>query len=134
MDGPGRRSAASLSVATAAPWARLEPPDWLTEDAANVWKDVVATKPSDWFQSDSAPLLEAYCKSVVEYRRAAAALDATPPADLSTYKTLVDITTKLAGQMTSLATKMRLTQQARYTTKAAGTADRKVTTAKPWSA
>ena len=133
MEGSGRRSAASLAVAAAAPWARLEPPDWLTESAAEVWRATVLTKPSEWFGADSAPLLEAYCNTVVEYRRAAKALEAVTPDDLSSYKALVEVTTKLSGMVQKMATSMRLTQQARYTPQAAATANRKTAaTAKPW--
>ena len=134
MEGSGRRSAASLVVAAVTPWARLEPPEWLSDSAKNVWRDVVSSKPSDWFGADSAPLLEAYCNTVVEYRRAVAALVTVSPDD-SAYKTLVEVTTKLFGQIQKGATSMRLTQQSRYTPQAAATAAKKAAVAaKPWSA
>jgi phage terminase small subunit len=132
MEGSGRRSTASLTVAAASPWARLSPPEWLTEDAKTLWRDVVETKPPEWFKADAAPLLEAYCKTVVEYRRASLALDSIQPADVADYKKLSDVTTSLAMRMGDLATKMRLTQQSRYTPAVATTADKKTASAKPW--
>jgi len=133
MEGSGRRSAASLVIAPLAPWTRLEPPESVTGDAADLWRSVVATKPADWFQPDTAPLLEAYCNTVVEYRRASRALEATSPADIGTYRVMVEIATKLAKACSSLATKMRLTPQARYTPGAAATASKKAAVAaKPW--
>ena len=133
MDVPGRRSAASLAVAPVQAWTRLEPPPWLIGDAAELWTKVVSTKPSDWFTADTAPLLEAYCNTVIEYRRAAVELQASSPADLRSYKALVDITTSLASRMAGIATKLRLTPQSRYTPQSAATASKKAATiAKPW--
>ena len=135
MEGPGRRSAASLTVATITPWTRLAPPDSITEDAAALWREIVASKPAEWFQVDTAPLLEAFCTLTVEYRRAARALAATSTEDTHTYRLMVDVTTKLAKDAASLATKMRLTPQSRYTPQSAATAHKKAATAaKPWSA
>jgi phage terminase small subunit len=133
MEGPGRKSGASLAIAPVTPWARLEPPEHMGASEAALWRAVVATKPSEWFRADSAPVLEAYCQSVENYRRTAEALAATSPADLTPYKTLTELVTKQAGLVVKLATALRLTQQSRYTPAVAATADRKTaTTRKPW--
>ena len=133
MDGPGRQSAASLVVAPVSPWARLEPPETLTEAQARVWREVVATKPVEWFKADSAPVLEAYCQSVENYRRTATALDQTDSCDLQTYRVLSELVIKQANLVAALATKLRLTPQSRYTPQAAATADRKSgDVRKPW--
>lgn len=135
METPGRRSTASLSVAAVQSWTRLEPPESVSEAAAVVWREVVATKPAEWFQADTAPVLEAYCNTIVEYRRVIEALAATGPSDLQTYRPLVDMAEKLGRAITSMATKMRLTPQSRYTPISAGTAAKKAAVAaKPWSA
>ena len=134
MEGPGRRSAASLTVATINPWTRLGPPESLTPDGADLWREIVASKPAEWFQVDTAPLLEAFCTLTVEYRRAAKALALAGPQDLGSYRVLVEVVTKLAKDMASLATKMRLTPQSRYTPQSAATANKKAATAaKPWT-
>jgi P27 family predicted phage terminase small subunit len=113
----------------------MEPPESVSEAAAVVWREVVATKPAEWFQADTAPVLEAYCNTIVEYRRVAEALAATGPSDLSTYRPLVDMAEKLGRAITSMATKMRLTPQSRYTPISAGTAAKKAGAAsRPWSA
>ena len=134
MEGPGRTSGAALAVASAAPWARLEPPDTLTDGEAKVWREVAATKPADWFKADSAPVLEAYCQAVENYRRTAAALNQADSCDLQTYKVLSELSIKQANLVAALATKLRLTPQSRYTPQAAATADRKtgVQITKPW--
>ena len=135
MDTPGRRSTASLAIAAVQSWTRLEPPESVSEAAAVVWREVVATKPAEWFQADTAPVLEAYCNTIVEYRRVADALAETGPSDLKTYRPLVEMAEKLGRAITSMATKMRLTPQSRYTPISAGTAAKKAAVAaKPWSA
>ena len=47
-------------------------------------------------------------------------------------KGFLDMRDKEAKRATSIATKLRLTQQSRYTPQAAATADRKVSGARPW--
>lgn len=122
-------------MATVSQWERLEPPDTLTESQKATWRAVCATKPVDWWKADSAPLLEAYCKAVDHYRTAASRLDSVDPEmEIPGYAKLVATVATQARLLASLATDMRLTQQSRYTDKAAGTADRRQgATAKPWS-
>jgi phage terminase small subunit len=135
MEGSGRKSASSLSVAPVAAWDRLEPPDSLNDEEKATWRAVCATKPADWWKADSAPLLEAYCKAISHYRVAAERLDSIDPEmDISAHAKLITAVATQARLMCSLATDMRLTQQSRYTDKAAGTADRKAGVAlKPWA-
>jgi phage terminase small subunit len=134
MEGPGRPSAASLTVAPVAAWARIEPPQTLTEAQTAIWREIVATKPSEWFKADCAPVLEAYCKAITHYREMASRLD-TPPEEFKDYRWLVEMVGKQARLMGELASKLRLTPQARYTAGSATTASKKVgAAAKPWSA
>jgi phage terminase small subunit len=134
MQGPGRQSVTALSVAPVAPWARIEPPPHLTESQRKLWADVVATKPAEWFKADSAPVLETYCQAVDNYRRTQQALDETPALDLAQYRTLSDLSSKQAALVASLATKLRLTPQSRYTPDKAAVHDRKsaTDTRRPW--
>ena len=134
MEGPGRSSAASLAIAPVAAWARLEPPQTLTPCQAAIWREIVATKPSEWFKADCAPILEAYCKSITHYRDLVEMLD-SPPSDLRQHIKLLDATGRQARLMGELASKLRLTPQARYTPGSAATAAKKSgAAAKPWSA
>lgn len=134
MEGPGRPSAASLAIAPVAAWARLEPPQTLDPSQAAIWREIVATKPSDWFKADCAPILEAYCKSITHYRDMVELLD-SPPSELKDHLKLAEAVGKQARLMGELASKLRLTPQARYTPGSAATAGRKAATAqKPWSA
>jgi Phage terminase, small subunit len=134
MEGPGRKSGASLAIAPVAPWARLEPPETLTDTQVALWRAIVATKPSDWFNADSSPVLEAYCQAVDSYRRTAAALaQISPSADPKPYIDMAKLADQQQKTIKSLATALRLTPQARYTPQAAATANKKAaSTAKPW--
>lgn len=134
MEGPGRPSAAALAVAPAAPWARLEPPSTLTPCQVAIWREIVATKPSEWFKADCAPILEAYCKSITHYRDMVELLD-SPPSELKDHLKLAEAVGKQARLMGELASKLRLTPQARFTPGSAATASKKAAAAqKPWSA
>jgi hypothetical protein len=129
-----RPSTASLSVVPLAAVSRLAPADGLTPDEAALWAAVVASKPADWFGEDSAPLLKEYVRAV----GMSDVLDAQVKAALAggetgEVKALLDMRDKESKRVASLATKLRLTQQSRYTPQAAATADRKAGNARPWT-
>jgi len=129
-----RKSTASLSVVQVGARARLLAPDDLTADQAALWQSVVESKPVEWFGEDSAPLLK-------EYVRAACMADwlegkvrdSMKAADGNVLKAFMQMRDMESKRVASMATKLRLTQQSRYTPKAANTADKKVTDGgKPW--
>ena len=130
-----RESSASLSVANVAGLPERPPaPEFLSAPEADVWRDTVATKPADWFLRDSQPILAQYCKAVVLHRELSAKLDridiqAVEPKDL---EKLVAMVCKVAALASNLATKMRLTQQSRYTPDRAATANKRNLPARPW--
>jgi hypothetical protein len=125
-----RKSAESMSLATVTNLpSRIDPPEGMPQDEAELWRSIVATKPVDWFQQDSAPLLTEYVRSKVMCDRLAEMLKELNP---DTMKGLLDMRDKESRRLASLACKLRLTQQSRYTPQAAATADRKSTTSKPW--
>ena len=133
MEGRGRKSAASLTVVPTGLPSRLEPPAHLSQAQADIWRAVVETKPADWFGADSAPLLTEYVRAVdmtnlLELQIQAAVAG---EGDIS-MKDLLKMRDTEARRAVTLATKMRLTQQSRYTDKSAGTADRKAGSARPW--
>ena len=139
MDRPGRISAASLSVLAVGPARLLAPPAGMPEIQAAVWAATVASKPADWFGPDSIPILTAYVKAVDTHRIVCAEMDEFDPEWLKTddglrrYDKLTQIQDRAAKQLTTLATKMRLTQQSRYVPHAAARADARVSAARPWS-
>jgi hypothetical protein len=134
MEGRGRKSTAALSVVATSLPQRMEPPQELTESQAALWREIVAGKPVEWFAADNAPLLAEYVRAVDMGNRLALEIELTlaGTADHS-LKDLLKMRDTEAKRATSIATKMRLTQQSRYTPQAAATADRKAGSGnKPW--
>ena len=127
----GRKSTASLSVVRALPGSRPEPPDELTTEQAEEWRIIVARMPADWFTRETHPLLVDLCRHIVRARVIAAKIDDFDPewlvtdAGARTYDRLCAMGERETRMMSSLATKMRLTQQSRYAAKVAHTAERK---------
>ena len=128
-----RQSTASLSVVRASPDSRLAPAYGLDEAEIALWRDVVNTKPAEWFADDSAPLLKEYVRAAVMCDQLDIQVKAAMAGDdAGMVKTLLDMRDKESKRVLSIATKLRLTQQSRYTPQAASTADKKASGARPW--
>jgi hypothetical protein len=95
---------------------------------ASLWREVVATKPVEWFQADSAPLLVEYCRAKAMCDRLSLMLE-TATDDL---KSLLDMRDKESRRLATLACKLRLTQQSRYTPQSAATATKPASAASVW--
>lgn len=120
-------------VSLSPPSVHLEPPTGLTEDQAEVWRSVVGARSADFFGEDAVPLLEEYCRVVVMCRLLAIQIEAgIAGGDAAELKTLLDMRDKESRRMTSLATKLRITNQSRYTPQAAGTAAKRGAGGKVW--
>lgn len=132
MQQRGRKSSESFSVVRVAPSERVQAPERLSEPERVIWREIVSSKPADWFGADNLPLLEHYCSMVCESQRVAAQLRQVGPECLTDYDKLISLQTKIGGQLASLATKMRLTQQSRYGARAAATASDRTVQKKPW--
>lgn len=130
-----KSSESKLVVAVTSLPTRLSPPSDFPLAESEVWKSVVATKPIDWFQADSAPLLSEYCRAVVMADRLAMMIEAAmtaPDEDGPSLKDLLKLRDMESRRVATLAVKMRLTQQSRYTPMASATADRKAGGIRPW--
>jgi hypothetical protein len=127
-------STASLSVVPTGVQPRLAPPGDLTPEQSALWASVVETKPADWFGEDNAPLLKEYVRAVsmcdaLEIQVQTAMAGGEP----GVVKGFLDMRDKESKRVASIATKLRLTQQSRYTPKAANTANNRVGAgSKPW--
>lgn len=137
MDQRGRKSSAKL--ATVKDTADYLPPvpDGYSDEQAQHWKGIIASKPVGWWDSGSLPILDDYCKSIVEAQRIADLMEASHPLtdddELKRYDALQKIHGRLAGIKATAATKLRLTPQSRYNAKSADTASRKAGKGRPWS-
>lgn len=133
-----RPSTASLSVVPIGIAERIPPPSDLTAAQAALWKACVESKPVEWFGEDSAPLLKEYVRAVAMCDMIALQIEAViaggdPVETALLMKGFLDMRDKESKRACSLATKLRLTQQSRYTPLSAATADKRVGAgAKPW--
>lgn len=128
-----------MSIARAGLRSLPEPPSHLTETQAGIWCAVVATKPPDWFQADSFPVLSDYCRAVALDNEIAVVLnefDRTLLADgkgLESWKELIRLQSEQQKLVAMLATKLRLTPQSRYNPLKANTENNRAGLARPWS-
>lgn len=113
------------------------PPADLSAQESVTWRAVVDTKPVDWWDAASVPLLVAYCRAVAMERTIAEQIHAFDAewldneAGLKRYDKLRSMHEGQARTMASLATRMRLSQQSRYHNEKGAGAKAK-TAAKPW--
>ena len=131
-----RKSAANLSVVRpAAIDQRPSAPDGLTDEQVEVWDSVVDRMPYNWFPAESHMILVQYCRHIVAASHIARLIDqclATADFDVAVYDNLLKMQDRESRVIMSLATKMRLTQQASYTHKTAGTAKQRGGV-RPWA-
>ena len=120
MGTRGRTSAASLAVIGAGGIESVRRPDAppeLTPEQAAEWDAVVNRLPADWFPRETLPMLAQYCRHVVAARHVAQLIDAAESSDeldLAKYDMLLRMQEREGRALSSLATRMRLTQQATY--------------------
>ena len=137
----GRKSSAALSVvAVTAIDGRPRVPDDLTAEQAEVWERTVANEAADVFRTAALQqLLKEYCRHVATAYRLTKQVDrATEEGSnlsLQDVDTLLRMRDRETKALADKATKLRLTNQSRYTPGAAGTAAKKgASERKPWQA
>lgn len=133
MGTRGRKSSTELTTISASGITsklRLEAPADLTAEQAEVWRAIVNANPADMFNPGSAALLAQLCRHTVAARRIAAWLWKLEMAegnlDTETWFKLLARQESESKIIASLATRMRLTPQSRYTPGAAATASKAV--------
>jgi hypothetical protein len=132
-----KKSAASLTIVPAGRPGDLPPPpgDLLAAEAAT-WREIVESKPADWFGPDSLPILKEYVRAVAMCDTLARMVEraAADGEGVALVKSLLDMRDKEARRAASMATKLRLTQQSRYGARSADRADQRVSGKRPWQA
>jgi hypothetical protein len=119
----GRKSAASLSVVSTSGIEvvkRPEPPEELTDEQSHEWRAIVNRMPAEWFPRETHGILAQYCRHVVAARMVAQLVErvqACETLDLDEYDKVLKLHEREGRALSSLATRMRLTQQASYTDK-----------------
>ena len=137
----GRKSAASLSVIVGSIDGRPKTPADLTKSQQEVWERTVAHEAADTFKTAALQqLLKEYCRHVISAKKLAAMIEAMESLqtmsgdDLGDYDKLLKMRDRETKAIADKATKLRLTNQARYTPQAAATAAKKSSERKPWQA
>lgn len=121
----GKPSAAALEIAHV-PGAietvsRPDAPYDLTDEQAAEWWAVVNRLPADWFPRETHALLTEYCRHVVKSRRIAqliADAESADEVDIDTLDKLYKMAERESRAISSLATRMRISQQATSTHRA----------------
>lgn len=106
-----RKSAAALAIAPLAPPPHPEPPAELTKQQAAVWREIVASRPPQFFDGACHALLVAYCRHVVTGDVLAAAINETDPSDLRRYGRLLMMAARESAMASRLSAKLRLAPQ-----------------------
>jgi hypothetical protein len=137
----GRKSAESLAIAvvpTVTSAQRLMPPAHITEAERSVWVEVVNDQPAESFSATHAPLLELYCRHIVNARVIAdelANFERAWMADdegLKRYDRLLAMNEREGRAASSLATRLRITRQAIEHPATVGRTLAQPKTRKPW--
>lgn len=134
-----RKSAAALAVVAGTDIdGRPRPPLDLTEFQREVWERTVANEAADTFKTAALQqLLKEYCRHVETADRLSRKVDrATEDGSnlpFQEVEALIRMRARETAALTDKATKLRLTNQSRYTPGAAATAAKKAAPAKkPW--
>ena len=128
-----RQSAAALSVVAGSIDGRPGAPADLTDAQRDVWDRTVANEAADVFKTAALQqLLKEYCRHVVTSARLAKMIEAVEASltsgdvmsddDLDDFDKLLRMRDRETKALADKATKLRLTNQARYTPQAAATA------------
>lgn len=118
MAARGRKSAASLEIQSNSVVQVIErprPPNELTDEQASEWISVVERMPADWFPRETHGMLTQYCRHIVASNRVAQLISKTEKAktfDVELYDKLLKMQEREGRAISSLATRMRITQQA----------------------
>jgi hypothetical protein len=137
----GRQSAASLTMSRGIGLSienRLPVPLSLSDAEIAVWNEVVSDQPASAFTATHAPILEMYCRHVVNNRVLAVELinfDRSWLADddgLKRYDKLLAMSERESRAASSLATRLRITRQAIDHNTAGNLIKNQARTKKPW--
>jgi hypothetical protein len=124
MKTRGRDSAASQEIAAIAPTSiqRPDAPYDLTDEQSEEWWAIVNRMPADWFPRETHGLLAQFCRHIVSARHVAQLItdcEKAKPFDIDQYNKLLGMQEREGRALSSLATRMRISQQGSYDKKKA---------------
>jgi len=97
--------------------ARALPPPDLSDEESAEWVAITDSLPAEWFPRETHAMLAQYCRHTVSARRIGVLIDtllAQESIDVSEYDQLLKMQEREGRAMSSLATRMRISQQAQY--------------------
>lgn len=117
----GRKSSADLAMiplnGSIQTVARPDAPYELTDAQSDIWHRVSEDLPAGWFTPKHVGLLKMYCRHEAQSDRIAMLIEqemAKHELDVQQYDKLLAMQEREGRAMSSLATRMRITQQALY--------------------
>ena len=116
-----RKSAAALATITPISDHRPPPPDELSDEQKAEWQAIVGRMPSGWFPRETHGLLVAYLRHWATGRFLSRQIEAFDPEwtcsdeGFQRYTAWLTLRVKETKTAADLATKLRLTNQSRYT-------------------
>lgn len=137
----GRQSAASIVSGRGIDLSsdsRLKAPLHLSDAELSVWSELVNDQPASAFTATHSPVIEMYCRHVVNSRVIADQLLAfelewlNDDEGLKRYDKLLAMSERESRAASSLATRLRITRQAIDQQTVARTLNNQVKTKKPW--
>ena len=140
----GRKSFSEVSavtqVASISRDSRLVCPVHLSDAVHAVWAQLVNDQPADAFAQTHVPMIEQYCRHIVQSRVLSDKIDTFQPEWLDTddglkrYDRLLGAHEREGRAASSLATRLRITRQAVEHRQVVGTKQRanQAKTSKPW--
>ncbi len=135
----GRKSAAALSVVAGKIDGRPKAPEDLTQFQREVWDRTVSNEASGFFKTAALQqLLKEYCRHVESAHKLAGMIQmfeqaqAMDDEDIAQYERLLKMRDRETKAIGDKATKLRLTNQSRYTPQAAATAAKNASPSKVW--
>lgn len=139
MAARGRQSAAALSVVIGSIDGRPRPPSDLTKFQREVWERTVANEAATFFNTAALQqMLKEYCRHCESADKLAKMIEQVEGIQsfdeetIKAYDKLLGMRDRETKAIGDKATKLRLTNQARYTPQAASTASKKTAERKPW--
>jgi phage terminase small subunit len=100
-------------------------PKHLSREAKGIWREIVESRPADFFSPGSLHLLEQFCVTMVAQRANMAAVEARPFDD-----EVVERLARLGALLNATATKLRLSIQSALRTESGKNDEREATPAK----
>jgi len=117
MGDRGRDSVSELAVVPLSKTDRPKPPAELTPEQAEEWKNIVNRLPAEWFPKETHGLLIQYCRHMDASNKVASlitSMESNADFDIDEYDKLLKMQEREGRALSSLATRMRITQQATY--------------------